>query len=310
MLSSHDLAKIEKSIARHGAKTVALQVPEGLKSDVCTIARQIEKLSVDVLIFADPCFGACDVSDVLMERAGCDLAVHVGHSEMVRKLSIPVVYVEYFSSTDVAGILEKEMKKLKNFKTISLVTTIQHINQIDSVSSLLRKYGKKVYVGKPSVAKYPGQVLGCDQSAALCDIGKVDCVLYFGTGRFHALGIARKTDKPVFLLSLEDGKMYDLQGEHDVYLKKKIILKHKFECSKRVCIVASSKVGQMNKNVVKIKKKIEKMGKYVFVAVMDAIEPDKLLGMDYDIIVNTACPRIEDDVIFRKPIINVADVFE
>ncbi len=310
MLSSSDLAKIEKSIARHGAKTVALQVPEGLKSDVCSMARQIEELSVDVLIFADPCFGACDVSDVLMERAGCDLAVHVGHSEIIKKLSLPVVYIEYYSSTDVAGILEKEMKKLENIKTISLVTTIQHINQIDSVSNLLQKHKKKVYIGKPTVAKYPGQVLGCDPSAALCDIGKVDCVLYFGTGRFHALGIARKTDKPVFLLSLEDGKMYDVRGEHDVYLRKKIILKHKFECSKRVCIVASSKVGQMNKNVVKIKKKIEKMGKCAFVAVMDVIEPDKLLGMDYDIIVNTACPRIEDDVIFRKPIINVADVFE
>lgn len=310
MLSSPDMAKIEKSIARHGAKTVALQVPEGLKSDVCGMARQIEELSVDVLIFADPCFGACDVSDVLMERAGCDLAVHVGHSEIIKKLSLPVVYIEYYSSTDVAGILEKEMKKLENIKTISLVTTIQHINQIDSVSSLLQKHKKKVYIGKPTVAKYPGQVLGCDQSAALCDIDKVDCVLYFGTGRFHALGIARKTDKPVFLLSLEDEKMHDVRGEHDVYLRKKIILKHKFECSKKVCIVASSKVGQMNKNVVKIKKKIEKMGKYVFVAVMDAIEPDKLLGMDYDIIVNTACPRIEDDVIFRKPIINVADVFE
>lgn len=310
MLSSPDMAKIEKSIARHGAKTVALQVPEGLKSDVCSMARQIEELSVDVLIFADPCFGACDVSDVLMERAGCDLAVHVGHSEIIKKLSLPVVYIEYYSSTDVAGILEKEMKKLENIKTISLVTTIQHINQIDSVSSLLQKHKKKVYIGKPTVAKYPGQVLGCDQSAALCDIDKVDCVLYFGTGRFHALGIARKTDKPVFLLSLEDEKMHDVRGEHDVYLRKKIILKHKFECSKKVCIVASSKVGQMNKNVVKIKKKIEKMGKYVFVAVMDAIEPDKLLGMDYDIIVNTACPRIEDDVIFRKPIINVADVFE
>ncbi len=310
MLSSPDMAKIGKSIARHSAKTVALQVPEGLKSDACGIARQIEEFSVDVLIFADPCFGACDVSDVLMERAGCDLAVHVGHSQMVRKLSIPVVYVEYFSSIDVAGILEKEMKKLDGFKSISLVTTIQHIGQISPVSGLLRKYGKKVYVGKPSVAKYPGQVLGCDQSAALYDIDKVDCVLYFGTGRFHAIGIARRTDKPVFLLSLEDGKMYDLRGEHDVYLRKKIILKHKFGCSKRVCIVASSKVGQMNKNVVRIKKKIEKMGKCAFIAVMDMIEPDKLLGMDYDIIVNTACPRIEDDVVFRKPVINVADVFE
>lgn len=310
MFSSCDMAKIENSIVRHKAKTVALQVPEGLKCSVCAMAKQIEALSADVLIFADTCFGACDIPDISMARMGCDLVVHVGHSEMVRKLCLPCVYVEYFSMADVAAILEKGMNKLKDFKSIGVVTTIQHINHIDAVSRLLKKHGKEVYIGKPSVAKFRGQVLGCDQSAAISVIDKVDCILYFGTGRFHANGIAKRTDKPVFILSLEDGKIHRLESERERFLKKKIVLRHKFGSSKTVCIVASTKVGQMNKNVVEIKRKIERMGKSAFVAVMDEINPDKLLGMDYDIIVNTACPRIEDDVVFRKPVINVADVFE
>ncbi len=310
MLSEDDFLNIKSSIAKHRAKTIALQVPEGLKADVVAIAGQIEKNSsgVDVLIFADPCYGACDIPIHQMKTYGCDHIVHIGHSGMIKNLSLPVIYIEYFSAIDIARILEKEIDKLKSFRKIGLATTIQHIKEIEKVAGLLKKHNKEPVLGKPILAKYPGQVLGCDQSSALSVAGRVDCILYFGTGRFHALGIARKTDLPVLMLSLEDGKLHDLKDEQDRNKKKKIILAHKFRESKTVCIVASTKPGQMNKNVLKIKKKIESMGKSAFIVVMDLVAPEKLLGMDYDIIVNTACPRIEEDLVFGKPVINVADI--
>ncbi len=310
MLSSDDIKKIQKAIIRYNAKTVALQVPEGLKTGVLNIAAQIEKLSCNVLIFADPCFGACDIPHLQMIQYGCNLAVHIGHSRMPVKLSIPVVYIEYPCTTDIAPILEKEISKLKGFEKIALATSIQHISQIPHVSALLQKHKKKVCIGKPIAAKYPGQVLGCDPSAVISQEKKADCILYFGTGRFHALGIAKKTDTPVFLLSLEDRKLHNLKKEQFTLHKKKIILKSKFNDAKTVCIVATTKQGQMNKNIVDIKNKIEKKGRRAFIVIMDVIDPTKLLGMDYDIIVNTACPRIEEDLVFSKPVINAADIFD
>lgn len=310
MISNNDMRIIEKSIIRHDSKTIGLQVPEGLKSEVVDMAKQIEGLSVNVMIFADPCFGACDIPDMAMKRYGCDIIVHIGHSEMVKKLSLPVVYLEYFSETDIVSILEKEFDKLKKYTNIGLVTTIQHIKEIPKVKTLLEDYGKTVHIGKSNLTKNPGQVLGCDPTAALNIRDKADCILYFGTGRFHALGIAKKIDLPVYLLSIEDRKLHNLKKEQVIFQKKKIILRHKFKESKTVCIVASTKSGQMNRNIISIKKKIEKMGKNVFIVVMDLITPQNLLGMNYDIIVNTACPRIEEDVIFNKPIINASDVFE
>ncbi|MFH1126783.1 MAG: diphthamide biosynthesis enzyme Dph2 [archaeon] len=310
MLSIADIKNIENSIKRHDAKTVALQVPEGLKTKVVGMAGDIEALSVNVLIFADPCFGACDIPDLGMKRFGCDLIVHVGHSGMVKKLALPVVYIEYFSDTDVTELLKKELDKLKDYKSIGLATTIQHIKEIPKVRNLLEHHKKTVYVGESPIAKYPGQVLGCDPGAALNIADKVDCILFFGTGRFHALGIAKKTDLPVLLLSLEDGRIYDLKAEQERLRKKKIILMHKFRDAKKVCIVASTKAGQMNRSVVSLKKRIEKTGKSAFIVVMDFISQENLLGMDYDIIVNTACPRIEEDLVFDKPLINAGDIFE
>ena len=310
MLNADDFLDIKNTIAKHRAKTIALQVPEGLKTGVVPIAKQIEKNSsgTSVLIFADPCYGACDIPIHAMQSYGCDLIIHIGHSAMIKKQDLPVIYIEYFSKIDILRILEKEINKLKFYKKIGLVTTIQHIKEIEKVAALLKKHNLEPVIGKPIVAKYPGQVLGCDQSAALSVAKKVDCMLYFGTGRFHALGIARKIDLPVLMLSLEDGKLYDLKDEQDRYMKKKIILSHKFRESKTVCIVATTKPGQMNKNILKIKKKIESMGKSAFIVVMDLITPEKLLGMEYDIIVNTACPRIEEDLVFNRPVINAADI--
>ncbi|RLG15472.1 MAG: diphthamide biosynthesis enzyme Dph2 [Candidatus Nanohalarchaeota archaeon] len=310
MLSPDDINTIEKSIRKYNAKVIALQVPEGLKTEVQAIAGQIEKSGVNVIIFADPCFGACDIPCTQMAQYNCDLIVHIGHSEMFKKQSIPIAYIEYFSDTDVAGILKKEMTKLKNYKSIALATSIQHIKQIPKVSGILKSHQKKVLIGKSTISKYPGQVLGCDPSAVISIQDKADCILYFGTGRFHALGIAKKTDLPVFLLSLEDKKIHSLKKEQFILQKKKIIRKAKYDNAKVVCIVATTKPGQMNKNVVEIKKKIEKKGKRVFIAIMDVIKPESLLGMDYDIILNTACPRIEEDVVFKKPVINVEDVLE
>ncbi len=59
------------------------------------------------------------------------------------------------------------------------------------------------------------------------------------------------------------------------------------------------------------KKKIEKMGKNVFVIFMNEITPEKLEGINVDLFVNCACPRIgmEDVVKFRKPLINVDELF-
>ena len=41
---------------------------------------------------------------------------------------------------------------------------------------------------------------------------------------------------------------------------------------------------------------------------MDFIEKEKIKGLDVDILVNTACPRIEEDNIFDAPIINAENI--
>lgn len=75
-----ELVKIIEEIKRCNAKLVGLQFPEGLKTSALSIASEIEeKTSSKVIIFIDPCYGACDLREV----EGMDLLIHFGHTEFL-----------------------------------------------------------------------------------------------------------------------------------------------------------------------------------------------------------------------------------
>jgi 2-(3-amino-3-carboxypropyl)histidine synthase len=76
-----ELDKIVSEIKKINAKTVCIQLPDGLKPRANEIQEKIEKeTSALVLIWAGSCYGACDLPNNL---EGVDLLVHFGHSEWV-----------------------------------------------------------------------------------------------------------------------------------------------------------------------------------------------------------------------------------
>lgn len=65
-----------EEIKRQKAKTVLIQLPDGLKPQATKIVKEIEKNTDAVcLIWAGSCFGSCDIPDI----KGVDLLLHFGH---------------------------------------------------------------------------------------------------------------------------------------------------------------------------------------------------------------------------------------
>ncbi len=303
MLDQSSAADVKKAIKAQKAKRVLIQLPEGLKTKAQDIVKQIEDLGVDAVLWVDPCFGACDIPDIQAKRLGVDLIVHLGHSPLGPKPKIPVVYVEYRSEKDPSLALADNIDVLGDYDNLGLVTTVQHIGFIDKVKGILENEGHNVFIGKPKRATYPGQVLGCDQSAAKEIEKKVDAFLYFGTGRFHPLGILRATGKPVFCLDIEQGEIEQIKDDTK-YDSIATLKKLRFDEAEKVGLIVTTKLGQNEKDIFKIKKEIEKMGKEVTLIATDYVSEEKILGMEFDILVNTACPRLEEDVIFKTSLVN------
>ena len=209
------------------------------------------------------------------------------------------LYIPCYSKKDPLMAVKKALKILKNkkFRKIGLIATAQHLNQLNNIKIFLEKNNIQVIIG--------GQVLGCNQKAAESIEKEVDAFLYIGSGRFHPLGIALKTNKSIILCNPYSNEVDEISNdekeEWERRQKKRLM---RAAPSEIFGILVSTKKGQFNlERALNLKEKIEKSGKKAFLFAGEAVTPDNVLGFDVDAWVNTACPRLVDDY-FEKPVVN------
>ena len=275
---------------------ILLQVPAGLKRKVIELA---DKIKGEVFISCEPCFGACDLRDKEAQALGCSKIVHYGHNKLIES-KIPVEYREMREKINPIPILEKEFEKIQGYNSFGLVSSLQFLDCLQDVKGFLESKGKKAQIGEGKL--YPGQILGCELSAALSN---VECYLFVGSGLFHPLGLSLKTEKPVLFINIEKGRIEDLKEIREKFLRQKFAAIGLAKGARSFGILISTKPGQLNLELAeKIKTEIEKKGKKAYFLVLDEIVSEKL--PDLDCYINTACPRIaiEDRALFNKPILN------
>ncbi len=276
-------------------KTISLQVPEGLKRKALEIASHLEKDGYDVILTTDPCWGACDLRTKEAEMVNADLIIHVGHKKFIKHIEskIPIMY--FLWKYDIKYNEEKiahELMKIKERK-IGLICSVQYQDLMPDIAEILQKIGKNVEMG--------GAVLGCwtENAQKL----KVDTIVYVGSGNFHAIGAKCK-----YVLDMENEELREISDTIMSLEKKRFASIEKARDAKVFALIVSSKPGQFEFDAAKeIKKKLEKNRKKAFILVMDEITDIKLMGIDADVFVNTACVRIRDDY-FSKPVLNPEDI--
>lgn len=181
---------------------------------------------------------------------------------------------------------------------VGLASSIQFLDQLEDVKSQLEKTGKEV--------KICGQVLGCDQT--VCENVDVDAFLYVGDGRFHPIGIAEKTGKPVYILV--DGVVSEFdKSVKEEYDKKKKVALTKYLSAENVGVLVSTKHGQSEMDKAIEFKKAQK-DKKVYLFMFNDLDFSQLENFPFvEVWVNTACPRLMDDYDkFNKPVINFEDL--
>jgi len=193
-------------------------------------------------------------------------------------------------------------------KKIGIVTTAQFLDVIDNIKKYLENNKIKVFIDKYK-QKNKSQLLGCDVSAATKIQNKVSGFLYIGSGKFHPLGVAVRTNKDVFQINPATNIFYKLDNNEIEQYKKIRKAKYvKFLHADNIGILVSTKPGQYSyKKALEIKKKLENKGKKCFIFVFDTLNANEMENFPFiDFWVNTACPRIADD----KDKKNVIDMSE
>jgi 2-(3-amino-3-carboxypropyl)histidine synthase len=297
-----DLGRIKDIIKENHHRTVGLQFPEGFKRRAFMIAGELEDdTGSDIIISGNPCFGACDIDTILAGKV--DVMFHFGHSKMGKFEN--VVFIEARSNVDVLQCVKIALPMFKT-KKIGLITTVQHIHKLEETARFLDENGKKGISGKGDIrVSYPGQVLGCNFSAA-----RLECeeYLYIGSGIFHPLGVAIATGKRVVAADPYLNQVIEVSPEK--FIRKRSGYIAKSMDAKVFGVIVSSKSGQ---NRIDLARKLSGMarrhGKKAQIIMMDLVTPEQLLAFKVDAYVNTACPRItiDDADRFHVPVLSPSE---
>lgn len=288
-----DLEKIVAVIGERQAKVVGLQFPEGLKRQGPDLAKAVEaKTGVSVIISGDPCYGACDFDEGLLGMV--DVLFHFGHSRLLEDDRI--VYMEYYHDADVEAAVRNALPMLG--KRVGVVTTVQHIKMLQKVLGILAEAGREPVVKQgDSHITYPGQLLGCNFSAAPQD---VDSILYVGSGNFHPMGVQLATRVPVIAADPFSGEARKVDVERT--MRQRYATMARAMDAKKWGIIIGMKPGQKRLELAKRIK--ETAGDAVLITIRE-ISPERLIAFKVDAYVSTVCPRvaIDDASRFTVPVL-------
>jgi 2-(3-amino-3-carboxypropyl)histidine synthase len=298
---------LKDEINKRNAKQVLIQLPEGLKSEGPRLATIVEKAGALAVISADPCYGACDLAIQEAETLRADLLVHFGHSPMATQPRVPTIYIEAKAEIGIKEAVNKALPHLKDWKSLGLATTVQHVDMLSEARGLLIKAGKSVAIGDTGRLKYAGQVIGCNYSNAKAVSRDVEAYLFIGGGKFHAIGLALATAKPVIVADPYEKRAYVIDDEVQRVIKQRWATIHEAKKAENFGVLIGLKSGQKKfDKALRIKEKLEKKGKRATLLALREITPEALMQFPtIEAFVNTACPRVslDDAPKFLKPVL-------
>lgn len=310
------LDKVVEMVRDQGAKRVGIQFPNGLRDRAWEVAETlVQHTDVIPVISGDLCFGACDLVDRDLVEMDVDLLLHFGHFEMphlAHQYKIPVIFVPVHTATPLMPAAVAALHSLVG-KKVAITTVAQHADKLGAVIAYLDENGVNCKTARGDARLYnPGQLIGCNYTAAITLEEEVDCYLYLGTGDFHPLGLAMSTDKPVVTADPFTGEVRELQGLRDRFLKQRWAQIAKARDATSFGILVSTKTGQMRTaQALRVKEELEKAGKSAHIIALRDIVPDNLIYFRHlDAFVVAACPRvaIDDQTRYDKPMLTVEEV--
>lgn len=183
-----EIHKTVWNIRKHGAKRVALQMPEGLLIYSLLISDILEQFcNVETVVMGDVSYGACCIDDFTARALDCDFIVHYAHSCLVPIdiTEIKVLYVFVTIAIDETHVIKTLQKNFPKGSRLATFGTIQFNPTVHSIKdTLLNDKEHMLYIVTPQIKPLSrGEVLGC--TSERLDKNQFDAMVFIGDGRFH-----------------------------------------------------------------------------------------------------------------------------
>ncbi len=278
-------------VREHSYRTILLEVPEGVRDRAAVLADRIRQETRCVaIVWGGTCWGPCDLHE--HEAAPLvDAVLHFGHTPLPGgERPVPVHFLSIEYEGGLPNDLVADLRERLGDRPAALISTVQYLPLLPRLREALDD------VVIPQGALAPGQVSGCDQSAAVA--APEDRVLvYLGTGRFHPLGAALATGRPVLVLDLELGMVEEVgRKEAERFQRKRNAAIAREHDARKCGEYISTKSGQGRRDrAIGLLEAVEGAGREAILIAMDDVSPAALLPFHLEALVSCACPRVAVD---------------
>lgn len=302
-----------EAVREREPELVGLQFPDGLRDWGPAIASWLTaETGAECVISGDPSFGACDLS-LDMSRVGVDLLVHFGHSPMPSLgpiAAFDTLFVPSYSKTPVDTVVAEAAARLKSMDLagraedaegpvrVGILTTAQHAQKIEAAMQVLRDNGVEPHIGFGDDRVFnPGQLLGCNFTAARTVAPHVDAFLYIGSGDFHPIAAAWGLEIPVLVADPYTGEVRDVNERVEALMRERHAAIARAQEAGSFGILVGTRVGQERMKLARgLAKLCRRHGKEAYLITLDFFSADALASFRHlDAFVNTGCPRITTD---------------
>ncbi|EDO08159.1 diphthamide biosynthesis protein 2-related domain containing protein [Babesia bovis T2Bo] len=344
-----ELPKCIERIKNLGARTVALQLPEGLLAWGCELADILKffcSCLEEVIIMADVTYGACCIDDITAHAIGCDLIINYGHSCLipVTQVLVPCLYVFVEISFPSDYLADVVTKLFDHDDRLFLMGTIQYSNVLRDAARKIDDSGHFRYrVIVPQVSPLlPGEVLGCtspmlkhcrfelngrastpekvagDPVTTCCDsmsdpLDGCTKIVFVADGRFHLeSALIHNPGIPAYRFDPFQKTVTEESYDVAALHATRGDTINQARAARSVCIVRSMLGRQGNVNIMRsIVEMLEKRGVKYHLRMLSEITLDKLEALDVDAYIQIGCPRLSIDwgTGFGKPILNPYESF-
>lgn len=299
------------NIKKHGAKRVALQMPEGLLIYSLVISDILEQFcGVETVVMGDVSYGACCIDDFTARALDCDFIVHYAHSCLVPIdiTTIKVLYVFVTININETHIIKTLQKHFPKGSRIATFGTIQFNPAVHSIKdTLLQDEEHMLYIIPPQIKPLSkGEVLGC--TSERLDKNQIDAMVFVGDGRFHLeSAMIHNPSIPAYRYD-----PYNRKFTREGYDQKQLVhvRSDAIETARRgkvfgLILGALGRQGNVS-TVDRMERNLLAAGKTVVKIILSEIFPQKLSIFDgIDAFVQVACPRLSIDwgYAFNKPLL-------
>jgi 2-(3-amino-3-carboxypropyl)histidine synthase len=303
-----DKSTLVKLIEEKKPRLLLVSCPSGLLLRCMDLLRSMSEMyKFEVIFSGESCYGICDSNEDEASRLKVDLSVHIGHNSYFSKIGHLTYLIDAFDDIDIIPVLEHAVSaELIHYNKIGLCTIGPHLHKIEDAKSFLESKNHTVFVGEATPPLKRGQIFGCNFSTCAQISPEVEAFVFIGSSRFHAIGLYKFVEKPVFMLDPYTIEVISIEKDALKIRKRSIFSFYKAVEAKNIGIIIGLKEGQSRKEeALHLHKELSQLEKNVSLIAMKEITNYKINEFrNIEVFIETACPRISEDF-YDKPILSL-----